>query len=226
MPRTKQTPQGGSSSHRPIGMAAATFTGRGRGTGDAEEQFGDAPEEDIEVEDLPKVLEDTDKPKEGKPGTRKSIGRTGETVAQATEGTVAPPEETPPDPTPTEPKPGTSTEPTKAPADPTQDPTQAPGKVEITLTKYVKDYRAAGKVWLDTVVEHKEQVYDTLYDKLQQLGTIHIVDLDQADKEQVFKCIRDRTGRFLMQDEHVLYVETEEEIENQSTGSQVKLRKH
>ena len=52
-----------------------------------------------------------------------------------------------------------------------------------------------------------------LYDKLQQLGTPHIVGLDQADKEQVFKCIRDRTGRFLTQDDHVLYVETEKEIE-------------
>ena len=52
-----------------------------------------------------------------------------------------------------------------------------------------------------------------MYDKLQQLGSPHIVGLDQADKEQVFKCIRDRTGRFLTQDDFVLYVETEEEIE-------------
>ena len=52
-----------------------------------------------------------------------------------------------------------------------------------------------------------------LYDKLQQLGSPHIVGLDQADKEQVFKCIRDRTGRFLTQDGFVLYIETEEEIE-------------
>ena len=81
-------------------MAAATFTGRGRGTGDPEEQFRDAPEEDIEEEDLPMVLKDTDKPKEGKPDTSKSVSKTGETVAQATEGTAAHPEETPPDPTP------------------------------------------------------------------------------------------------------------------------------
>ena len=58
--RTKQTPRAGSKSHRPVGMAVATFTGRGRGTGDPEEQFGDAPEEDIEDKDLPKVLEDAD----------------------------------------------------------------------------------------------------------------------------------------------------------------------
>ena len=52
-----------------------------------------------------------------------------------------------------------------------------------------------------------------MFDKLQQLGSPHIPNFDQADKEQVFKCIRDRTGRFLTQDEFVLYVETEEEIE-------------
>ena len=64
----------------------------------------------------------------------------------------------------------------------------------------------------------KEQAYDTLYDKLQQLGTPHIVCLDQAGMEQVFKCIRDRTGRFLTQDDHVLYIETEEEIEKPRYG--------
>ena len=149
MGRTKQTPRGGSSSHQPVGMTAATFTG-----------------EDIEDEDLPKVLEDSKKPKEGEPGTSKSISKIGKTVAQATEEAEATPEETPPDPTPTEPKPSTSTGPSEAPEDPTQDPTQAPGEVEIKLTQYVKDYRAAGKVWIDTVVEQKEQAYDTLYDKL------------------------------------------------------------
>ena len=194
-------------------MVAATFTSRGRGTGDPEEQFVDAPEEGIEDEDLPKVLEDADQPMEGEPGTSKSEGKTGETVAQATEEAEAPPEETPPDPNPTEPQPRTSTGPPEAPEEPTQDPTQVPGEVEIKLTQYVKDYRAAGKVWLDTVVEQKEQAYNMLYDKLQQLGSPHIVGLDQADKEQVFKCIRDRTGRFLTQDDFVLYVETVEEIE-------------
>ena len=52
-----------------------------------------------------------------------------------------------------------------------------------------------------------------MFDKLQQLGTPHIPNFNQADKEQVFNCIRDRTGRFLSQDAFVLYVETEEEIE-------------
>ena len=52
-----------------------------------------------------------------------------------------------------------------------------------------------------------------MYNRLQQLGTPHKEGLDQADKKQVFSCIKDRTGMFLTQDEHVLYVETEEEFE-------------
>ena len=76
---------------------------------------------------------------------------------------------------------------------------------------YVKAYKAAGKAWLDTVVKEKEQAYITLYDKLQQLGDPHIDNLDQANREQVFNCIRDRTGRFLSEDDFVVYVEREEE---------------
>ena len=199
-------------------MALATFQGRGRGRGDPEGQFADDPE-DIEDVDLPKVLEDAEKPEEGGPSSSKSGGKEG--TAQAAEGAPAPPEETPPDPTkttaptpaPTDPKPGTSTEGIQGPTqDPTQDPTQAPGEVEIKLTQYVKDYRAAGKVWLDTVLKEKEKAYDTLYDRLQQLGAPHKEGLDQADKKQVFSCIKDRTGMFLTQEEHILYVETEEEF--------------
>ena len=63
------------------------------------------------------------------------------------------------------------------------------------------------------MVEQKETAYDTLYDKLQQLGSPHIQKFDEADREQVYNCIRDRTGRFLNQDEFVLYVETEDKIE-------------
>ena len=69
----------------------------------------------------------------------------------------------------------------------------------------------AGKAWLDTVVEEEEQAYITLYDKLQQLGDPHIDNFDQANREQVFNCIRDRTGRFLSKDEFVVYIEREEE---------------
>ena len=202
MVRTKQT-AGGSKAPRPGGMTAAKFTGRGRG--DPEEQFADDPF-DIVDEDLPDVLEDADKPKGGEPSTSKPVGKEGEaqTEGQATEGAQAPLEEIPPAPIPdpTAPLPGTST-------GPTQDPTQTPGEVEIKLTQYVKDYRAAGKVWLDTVVQEKEKAYDTLYDRLQQLGAPHKEGLDQADRQQVYNCIKDRTGMFLSQDENVLYIETE-----------------
>ena len=61
------------------------------------------------------------------------------------------------------------------------------------------------------MVENKEQAYNTLFDTLQQLGDPHIDYFDQANREQVFKCIRDRTGRFLSEDEFTIYVEQEEE---------------
>ena len=164
------------------------------------------------------MLEDADKPKGGEPSTSKSVGKEGEaqTEGQAAEGAQAPPEGIlpAPIPVPTIPQPGTSTGPTQDPSDdPAQDPTQTTGEVEIKLTQYVKDYRAAGKVWLDTVIQEKEKAYDTLYDRLQQLGAPHKEGLDQADRQQVYYCIKDRTGMFLLQDENVRYVETEEELE-------------
>ena len=198
-------------------MATARFPGAGRGRGEPEAQFADDPL-DITDEDLPNVLEDADKPKGGEPSTRKPVGKGGEaqTEGQATGGAQAPPEEIlpAPIPVPTAPQPGTSTGPTQDPTDdPAQDPTQTTGEVEIKLTQYVKDYRAAGKVWLDTVVQEKEKAYDTLYDRLQELGAPHKEGLDQADKQQVYNCIKDRTGMFLSQDENVLYVDMEEEFE-------------
>ena len=50
-----------------------------------------------------------------------------------------------------------------------------------------------------------------MFDKLLVLGDPYIDNFDQADKEQVFKCIRDKTGRFLDDDDFVTYIETEEE---------------
>ena len=214
MGRTKQTARG-SKAPRLGGMATEKFTGRGRG--DPEVQFADDPF-NIADYDLPDVLEDADKPKGGEPSTSKSVGKEGEaqTEGQAAEGAQAPPEGIPPAPipVPTARLPGTSTGPTQDPTiDQAQDPTQTPGEVEIKLTQYVKDYRAAGKVWLDTVVQEKERAYDTLYDRLQQLGAPHKKGLDQADRQQVHNCIKDGTGMFLLQDENVLYIETEEEFE-------------
>ena len=170
------------------------------------------------------MLEDAvEKPKEGKQGASKSKGKK---PAQATEGAEAPPEETPPDPkptephtdpAPTEPQPGTSKAPTE---DPTQAPTDEPAEPAATKpdedelpapTKYVKVYQAAGKEWLDSVVKDGEAAYTKLFDKLLVLGDPYIDNLDQADKKQVFKCIRDKTGRFLDDDNFVTYIETDEE---------------
>ena len=222
MGRTKQTPWG-STSHQPVGMMAATFTGMGRGKTGPEEQFRDAPEEDTE-EDLLLVLEDAEQqPKEGKLGASKSKGKQ---LAQATEGAEAPPEETltdpdatkpHTDPAPVDPQPGTSKAPTRDPTqaptdDPTQPATKNPDKDEPpALTKYVKEYKAAGKAWLDSVVKDGEEAYIRLFNKLLELGSPYMDYFNQADREQVFKCIRDKTGRFLDNDDFVTYVETEEE---------------
>ena len=204
-------------------MATATFTSTGRGKTAPEDQFRDDPKVDTK-EDLPLVLEDAEqKPKEGKQGASKSKGKK---KVQAAEGAEAPPEETPPDPkstkphtdpAPTEPQPGTS----KAPAeDPTQAPTDESAQPAATNpdedeppapTKYVRAYQAAGKKWLDTVVKDGVAAYDRLFDELLKLGDPYIDNFDQAVREQVFKCIRDKTGRFLDDDDFVMYVETEEE---------------
>ena len=56
-----------------------------------------------------------------------------------------------------------------------------------------------------------EEAYIRLFNKLLELGNPYIDDLGQADREQVFKCIRDKTGRFLDDDDFVTYVETDEE---------------
>ena len=214
MVKTKTTPHGGKS-HRPKGMATARFTG---GTeADPEEQYEDTPGEDTEDSQVWLDLEKKAKQGKGAAGTSKSKGKTGDQPQQAEGGAEAPPEETPPAPQPTDKKPGTSKDPTDAPAEvPTQDPTQTtPQKPEEDtppdLTEYVKSYQQAGKVWLDTVIDHEEQAYTTLFNTLQALGDPHIPKFSNADKKQVFKCIRDRTGRFLKEDDFVLYVEKEEE---------------
>ena len=201
----------------------ATFTSTGRGKAGPQGQFIDTPEEDTK-EDLPLVLEDAvHKPKEGKQGASKSKSKK---QAKATEGAEAPPEEIPPDPkptkphtdpAPTEPQPGTSKapteDPTQAPTNKTTQPTaRNPNKDEPPApTKYVRAYKAAGKDWLDSVVKDGEEAYIRLFDKLLESDSPYIDNFDQADREQVFKCIRDKTGRFLDNDDFVTYIETEEE---------------
>ena len=75
------------------------------------------------------------------------------------------------------------------------------------------EYKAAGKAWLESVVKDEEEVYIKLFDKLMELGSPCIDNFDQAGREQVFKCIRDKTGSFSNDDNFVTYVETEEEKE-------------
>ena len=50
-----------------------------------------------------------------------------------------------------------------------------------------------------------------MFDELLKLGDPYIDNFDQAVREQVLKCIRDKTGRFLDDDDFVTYVETKEE---------------
>ena len=194
-------------------MATAKFTGTGRGKATPEEQFRDNMEVGTE-EDLPLVLEDAvQQPKEGKQGASNSKGKK---KVHAIEGAEAPPEETPPDPestkphtdpAPAEPQPGTSKapteDPTRAPTDKTAQPAaRNPDQDEPPApTKYVKVYQAAGKKWLDSVVKDGEQAYIRLFDELLKLGDPYIDNFDQAVREQVFKCIRDKTGRFLDDDD-------------------------
>ena len=222
MVRTKQTARGGTS-HQPGGMMTAIFTSIGRGRAGLEGQFKDAPEEDTK-EDFPLVLEDAvKKPKTGKQGASKFKSKK---LAQATEGTEAPPEETPldpkpttpfTDPAPTETQPGTSKAPTKDPTHAPKDETTQPAARNPdedeppAPTKFVRVYKAAGKDWLDSVVKDGEEAYIRLFDKLLELGDPYIDNFNQADREQVFKCIRDKTGRLLDNDDFMTYVETEEE---------------
>ena len=49
-----------------------------------------------------------------------------------------------------------------------------------------------------------------LFNTLKQLGDPHIDYFEEAKKEQVFKCIRDRTGRYLSEDEFATHIEKEE----------------
>ena len=190
-------------------MATARFTG----AEEDEPQFADTPGEETEdSQEWPEYGEE-------ETGASKSTGKAGDQPQQAEGGPEVPPEENPPPPvnptpgTSKDPTPGTSKDPTNAPpAVPTQDPTEAKAEeVEVEtppeLTAYVKSYKLAGKNWLDTVLDQKEQAYDTLYDRLVKIGAKHKEYLDQAVKEQVFASIKDRSGKCLSEDNFTMYVE-------------------
>ena len=219
MVKTKTTPCGGKS-HRLKGIATARFTGSPEA--DPEEQPAEAPSEDTEDSQNWPDWEKEAKQGEGAAGTSKSEGKTGDQPQQAEGGAEAPLEEIPPAPQPTDPKPGTSKDPTDAPTEvPTRDPTQTAPKdpeeeTPPDLTDYVKSYQKVVKVWLDTVIDQEEQAYTTLFNTLQVLGNPHIPKFTEADKQQVFKCIRDRTGRFLKEDDFILYVQSQVQSQVQS----------
>ena len=61
------------------------------------------------------------------------------------------------------------------------------------------------------MVRYGSKGYTRLFNELLKLGNPYIDYFDQVDREQVFKCMRDKTGRFLDDDDFVRYVETEEE---------------
>ena len=219
MSRTKQTPRGESSSHRPSGMATARFTG----AEEEAEQQADAPGKETEdSQNWPEYGEDN--PSGSKPTCK------GDPPQQEEGGAEAPPEGNPPPP-PQETQPSMSKDPTDAPAPvdptvaplataPTQDPAVAkPAEAEEEtppkLTACVKSYKQAGKTWLDTVLDRKEQAYTTLYDRLSQIGTKHKENLDLAVRDQVFASIKDRSGKCLSKDPFTRYVELEDPPEKQ-----------
>ena len=201
MTRTKQTPHGGSSSGGPGGLTTARFAGAKK---EAERQFADAPREETEdSQEWPDVE-----------GTSKSTGKAGDQPQWSEGGADVPPEENPPPPA--DPTPSTSKDPTDTPpAVPTEDPTvakpeEAEDEAPPELIAYVKSYKQAGKTWLDTVLDRKEQAYITLYDRLSTIGGKHKESLDQAVKDQVFASIKDRSGKCLSKDAFAMHVEQDD----------------
>ena len=96
---------------------------------------------------------------------------------------------------------------------PPRPPPKTQRKKPPDLTEYVKSYKQAGKVWLDTLLEKKEQAYITLFDT-RQLGDPHIENFPNADRQRVLNCVKDRTGRFLSEDDFAMYIKKEDEDTN------------
>ena len=186
-------------------MATARFAA----TEAEEQQFEDAGGESLDSTNWPDPFKKATKEGEGE--TSKSEGKTSDPPQQAKGG--APPKENPPAPNPPDPQPGISKDPTDVPTeDPTEDPTQTTTQnpeeeAPPILTEYVKGYKQAGKVWLDTVLEKKEQAYITLFNTLLTLD-----NFPNANRQRVLDCIKDMTGRFLSADELAMYVEQEDEV--------------
>ena len=149
MVNTKQTHHGGNL-QCPKGMATATFT-----EADSEQAQGTTNRDTEDSQDWPDP--EVALSGQGTVSTSKSGGKPGDLTEQAEGGAEAPPKEIPPAPQPTDPKPGTSTDPTDAPTEAaTQDPSQPAlqnpdEETPPDLTDYVKDYKKAGRVWIEQV---------------------------------------------------------------------------
>ena len=111
-----RTKHGGSSSHRPIGMATARFASAKE---EAERQFADAPEgeETENSQEWPDYGEE-------ETGASKSTGKAGDQPQQVEGGPEVPPKGNPP---PVDPQPSMSKDPTDPPATASsQDPPSEP----------------------------------------------------------------------------------------------------
>ena len=64
-------------------------------------------------------------------------------------------------------------------------------QLPLSMLGHTKQQARSG---LDTVVKDGEQDYIRLFDELLKLGDPYIDNFDQAVREQVFKCIRDKTA--------------------------------
>ena len=216
--RTKQTPRGSSSSHRPKGMATVRLTGSAEGEA---EQFQDAGgDKSQDSQEWP----DCDNPKAAKQGrgeSSKTKGKTGDQPTQAEDGAEALPKENPPAAVPSDPWTGTSQDtpavytprlPPRIPC--ATHPGSHPGPCHRGYTpmhtKYIKTYQQAGKDWLDTILVNGEQAYNSLFAELVRLGHPHIDNFSNADRQTVLKCIKDLTGRFLSEEDFTVYVERED----------------
>ena len=53
-------------------------------------------------------------------------------------------------------------------------------------------------------------MYITLYDTLLQIGDQHISKLSDSDRQTVLNCIADKSGKYLNEDDFVVYVSKED----------------
>ena len=176
MTKTKTTPHGGSKSHHPRGMATATFTGS------APRLILSSSTRMPQVKKLRTAKTGRNMVKKPHKGKVKQV-QVSPRVRQVTNPSRLKEEpkhllkkplqhQNPP----TQNQVPARIPPMPQPRFPPRTPLRPPPKTQMrkphpTLLTTLKSYKQAGKVWLDTVLDQKEQAYITLFDTLQQLGT-------------------------------------------------------